>query len=112
MFENHSFDEMLGTLRQVYPQLEGVDSANPASNRDTEGQVFSQQPTNETSISPDPPHELNNVLFQIRDNNANFVFEYSREHPETTPRQRQRIMGYSPLDSLPALHVLARQFTV
>ena len=24
MFENHSFDQMLGSAKQVYPQLEGI----------------------------------------------------------------------------------------
>ena len=29
LFENHSFDQMLGCFKQVYPAMEGVDPARP-----------------------------------------------------------------------------------
>ncbi len=28
MLENHSFDQMLGCMKEVFPELEGVDIAN------------------------------------------------------------------------------------
>jgi phospholipase C len=43
---------------------------------------------------------------------GNFVMDYALSHPDTTQEQRQRIMGYYPLDFLGPLHTLARHFTV
>ena len=37
MFENHSFDQMLGCMKEVYPGLDGVDPANLRSNKDSTG---------------------------------------------------------------------------
>jgi phospholipase C len=51
------------------------------------------------------------VLNQLENNNANFVLDYSQAYSATTPDERQQIMGYFALDSLPALHELARHFT-
>ena len=41
MLENHSFDQMLGAFRSEFPDLEGVDPANPGTNRDKDGQDYS-----------------------------------------------------------------------
>ncbi|MGD9721427.1 MAG: alkaline phosphatase family protein [Pirellulales bacterium] len=41
-----------------------------------------------------------------------FVYDYAQEYPRSTTPQRQEIMGYYPLDFLPALHALAREFTI
>jgi phospholipase C len=41
-----------------------------------------------------------------------FVAEYVRSFPDSTTAERDEIMGYFSLDSLPALHRLARNFTV
>jgi len=112
MFENHSFDQMLGCFKSVYPELEGVDPTNPLGNRDSTGRVYLQSESRDTVVSPDPRHELDHVLAQLTDNNSGFVSEYEKEYPATTPEQRQQIMGYFPLDFLPALHTLARHFTI
>jgi phospholipase C len=112
MFENHSFDEILGCFKAVYPAIEGVDTANLRMNRDSAGQPYTQQSTTESSVNPDPKHELNNVLLQLSDHNANFVRDYSHEYPTTSQQQRQRIMSYYQMDALPAIHRLAREFTI
>jgi phospholipase C len=112
MFENHSFDQMLGCLKSIYPELEGVDLSQPNSNRDSTGRIYLQTESHNTVVSPDPRHELDHVLAQLKDNNSGFVSEYEKEYPETTSEQRQQIMGYFPLDVLPALHTLARHFTI
>lgn len=65
MLENHSFDQMLGSFKSVFPDLEGVDPANPGINRDNDGRVYPQAATTATSVTHDPMHELANVLHQL-----------------------------------------------
>ena len=112
MLENHSFDQMLGAFQSVFSDLEGVDPASPRSNRDKDGMTYSQAVTTAASVLNDPMHELANVLHQLEDGNANFVLDYSEAYPATTPDERQQIMGYFATGSLPALHELARYFTI
>lgn len=112
MLENHSFDQMLGAFRSEFPDLEGVDPANPGTNRDKDGQDYPQAVTAATSVQNDPIHELDNVLHQLADNNGNFVLDYSEAYPATTPEDRQQIMGFFAPGTLPALHELARHFTI
>ncbi len=94
MLENHSFDQMLGSFRSVFPDLEGVDPARPGSNRDKDGTAYPQAVTTATSVLHDPMHELANVLHQLEGDNGNFVLDYSEAYPGTTPDERQQIMGY------------------
>jgi phospholipase C len=112
MFENHSFDQMLGGMRAEIPDLDGADPAAPHGNSDSEGMVYSQGETTALSVSPDPKHETKNVLLQLDSNNGNFVRDYAAAYPDTTQKQRQEIMGYYPAGALPALHELARNFAV
>lgn len=114
MFENHSFDQMLGCFRSIYPQLTGVDPAHPRSNRDSAGQEYFQKEANDTVIQPDPNHEVANVRRQLQDGNSGFVADYEEAEGQepTTPPQRQRIMDYFGMDCLPALHALAKHFTI
>lgn len=112
MFENHSFDQMLGCLKSVYPGLDGVDPANLRSNADSNGRQYSQRPSNDTTVDPDPKHELCHILNSLKNDNGGFVLEYEEEYPNTTPDQRQKIMDYFELGTLPALHELAQHFTI
>jgi phospholipase C len=112
MFENHSFDQMLGCFKDVYAVLEGVDSANLRSNKDINGKEYSQRQSNDPVVDPDPKHELEHILNQLRDGNSGFVSEYQREYPSTTTEQRQRIMDYFGMGDLFALHELAKHFTI
>jgi phospholipase C len=112
MLENHSFDQMLGSFQAIFPDLEGVDPANPGSNKDSDGTVYSQAVTTATSVINDPMHELANVLHQLEGDNDNFVSDYSEAYPATTADERQQIMGYFAPGSLPTLHELARHFTI
>jgi phospholipase C len=112
MFESHSFDQMLGCFKSIFPELEGVDPANLRSNKDSTGQVFFHRSFPDPIIQPDPKHEVEHILNSLKDGNSGFVSEYEKEYPDTTPDQRQRIMDYFGLDDLPALHALARNFTI
>ncbi len=113
ILENRSFDQMLGCLQAVYPQLDGVDPNNPRSNADARGTVFAQTPMTERQMLKwDPHHEVDHVAKQLADHNAGFVRDFSEAYPDSTDTARGYIMGYYPLDFLPALHPLARNFAI
>jgi hypothetical protein len=111
MFENHSFDQMLGCFKQVYPGFDGVDPKKSAVNS-ADGTPFSQIETSERQMTLDPRHEVNHVLAQMKDHNSGFVADFVATHPTSSPQERQYVMGYYPLDFLPALHRLAREFLI
>jgi phospholipase C len=113
MLENHCFDQMLGWLKQdLYPNLEGVDPAHLATNKDKDGNPYTQAPTTAPVVSPDPGHDTTNVLRQLDNGNQGFVLDYSLTYPDTTPDQRQQIMAYYAKGTLPVLDELAQNFTV
>jgi phospholipase C len=112
MFENRSFDHMLGGLRGAVAELDGVDPANPGVNLDGDGTPRPQSFAKTDRVSPDPKHELEHVLFQLDNGNANFVRDYASFYPNTSADQHQEIMGYFADGGLPALHTLAKNFAV
>ena len=101
---------MLGCFSEIYPELDT--DGLPHHNVDDSGMVYEQKLTETKQVTPDPKHEARFVLDQIADNNSGFVLDFSRSYPNSTAAQRQEIMGYYPLDFLPALHTLAREFTI
>ena len=60
----------------------------------------------------DPLHDVQSVARQLTGGNAGFVKNFSENYPESTNDARSLIMGYYPLDFLPALHRLARSFVI
>lgn len=112
MFENHSFDQMLGCFKGV----DGVDPEHPRSNMDSTGRAYFQKVSNDPIVTPDPKHELDHILNQLKDGNSGFVSEYEKEYRDTptptTPESRQRIMDYFGIGDLPVLHELAKHFTI
>jgi phospholipase C len=114
MMENHSFDQMLGCLQGIYPELEGVDidATDPRFNLDTAGNKVFQIPTDEQQVPLDPKHENRFVLDQIANGNSGFITDFEKNVPASTADDRQFVMGYYLLDRLPALHELAGNFTV
>lgn len=112
ILENHSFDQMLGCFKAIYPALEGVDPHALHTNTDTDGRVCSQTETRERQMLKwDPHHEVEHVAVQLAAHNSGFVRDFSTAYADSTVTARQFIMGYYPLDFLPALHALAREFT-
>jgi phospholipase C len=63
--ENHSFDQMLGCLKELYPGLEGVTPNAPNQNTDSDGRVYVQRPTEERQMRFDPHHEVEHVREQL-----------------------------------------------
>jgi phospholipase C len=112
MFENHSFDQMLGCFKSLYSQLEGVDPDNPRVNRDSTGREYKQLQHPDPRVEPDPKHEVEHILNALKNNNGEFVSEYEREYSYTTHDQRQRIMDYFGRGDLPVLHKLAEKFLI
>lgn len=114
MMENHSFDQMLGALTAVHPELDGVDLRNLRSNPDypDAAKLFTQAETRLTSIPLDPAHEFVNVNHQLANGGTGFVRDYAQAHPNCPNEDKAQIMGYFPLDYLPVLHTLARNFLV
>src|SRR5271169_3655273 len=65
MMENRSFDHMLGSLKAVNPNIDGV--TDQMSNRDTKGNSVKPQPLAEFQgqLDPDPDHHFPAVDLQI-----------------------------------------------
>ena len=112
MLENRSFDQMLGAFSQVYPGLEGIDQKNPRFNLDVDGTPVFQTATTERRMECDPFHYVPNVATQMAGNMGGFVRDFTKNFPKSTKVERQYVMGYFPLDFLPATHGLARDFLI
>lgn len=112
MMENHSFDQMLGALDEVHGDLDGVRNAAGRTNDDGRGTTYHLAATREKQVLKDPLHDHTNVLRQIADDNSGFVRDFTDAYPTSNTIERQFVMGYYPLDYLPALHALGRDFTV
>ena len=113
MLENRSFDHMLGVLQQVYPDLDGI-PLNGSTRADlctSTGVSYQQLPNTERQLDPSPAHENRDVLMQIANGMSGFIDDYSTV-PESKESDYPAVMGYYPLDFLPVLHVLAKNFTI
>lgn len=111
ILENRSFDQMLGCFKQVRADVDGIDRARPGQN-EVHGETYRQAPTTERMMFLDPHHEMDHVARQLADHNGGFVRDFAGAYPDSTPAERALIMSYYPLDFLPALHALARDFTI
>ena len=113
ILENRSFDQMLGCMKAIYPDLDGIDVRAPNTNSDIAGRVYAQAPTQiRQMLKWDPHHEVPRVAVQLENGNSGFVKDFSQQYSDSTPEARQQIMDYYGLDFLPALHPLARNFTI
>ena len=124
MLENRSFDQMLGDLRRVNPDIDGIDRARPGKNLDpTTQRNVAQAPIAEYSLPSgvDIGHEPENVDRQIATDTtpmSGFVEDFRKTNPGADDALAAQVMAYFPIgdspagDALPALHGLARQFVV
>jgi phospholipase C len=114
MMENHSFDQLLGWTKSIYPKIEGVDLANLRSNSDypNTANMVIQGPALKMTMDPDPKHETVDVLSQIENNSGGFVSNFARTYPQSTAEQRAQIMAYYPKGSLPVIHTLAENYLI
>src|SRR5262249_14019037 len=109
-----SFDQMLGCMQAINPEVNGVDPANPFCNPDwpATNPAICQGSTTARTIPDDPQHDLDNVLRQIAGQCHGFVSDFAQTFPQTQAPERAEIMGYYPHGFLPALHALADNFLV
>src|SRR3982074_3717884 len=112
LMENHSFDQMMGSLDEIHHDLDGVRNAAAKTNDDGRGHVFTPMATEERQMLRDPHHDHDSVMRQIADDNGGFVRAFTDVYPTSDMVDRQDVMGYYPLDFLTALHTLGRNFTV
>jgi phospholipase C len=115
MMENRSFDHMLGSLKSLYPQLEGVDPNNPGSNSDG-ATAFPQKP-NAWYLLPhrvDPMHELADVREQVSGSCGGFISNFLRHYPNQNAAAPQVMAYFDHLGAnrLSVLHSLAESFTI
>jgi phospholipase C len=119
MMENRSFDHMLGSLKAVNQQIDGVDGTQ--SNPDSQGNQVFVQPLAEfqSQLDPDPDHHFPAVDQQIfaGDQSATrvatmqgFVQSYFQQQQDVA--HSQKIMYYFSADKLPVLTSLATNFAV
>lgn len=119
MMENRSFDHMLGSLKAVDPQIDGVDGAQ--WNPDTMGNQVCVRPLAEfqSQLDPDPNHHFSAVDLQIFGgsqgaervaNMQGFVRSYYQQREDVS--HSQKIMYYFPDYKLPVLTSLAKNFAV
>jgi phospholipase C len=115
MLENHSFDQMLGCLREVFPELEGVDITNgkvhDATDYPDRTHKIAQLHSHERFSDPDPLHEHVNVLRQL-DAEYGFVVDYIQAYPHVNLEKKAEVMGIYPRGFLPILHTLAEKFAI
>jgi phospholipase C len=109
--ENRSFDHVLGSLKTVYPTLEGIDPKAPGTNSDGT-QPFLQKLGAARILNYDPRHEHEHVVVQLSGGNSGFVKDFAQAYPKSTPDDRAEVMKYYDVGELPAIHELARQFTI
>jgi phospholipase C len=113
MLENRSFDHMLGVFQKIYADLEGIPpQGSPRIDRDGKtGKEYMQLPNKEQQLDPSPQHEHRNVMLQISKEMSGFIDDYAAV-PGSKEADYPAIMGYYPMDFLPVLHTLARNFTI
>jgi phospholipase C len=107
--ENRSFDQMLGSLNAENPDIDGVSSSNANQGG---GKPYPQHPTVVRQLKVDPRHEQWHVERQLAGNNGGFVEDLIASYPKSSDPDLEAIMGYYAPGFLPALHALARDFTI
>ena len=112
MLENRSFDHVLGSLAPEIAELKGINLASPGINT-YDGKPYSQKPGAARFLNFDPRHELEHVAVQLKGGNAGFVQDFAQSYPSADPAtDLPEVMKYHASGVLPAIHELAKNFTV
>ena len=115
MLENHSFDQMLGCIKEIFPDLDGVDVAHEdihtARDYPDRTHEIAQLHVHVRVSDPDPMHEHVNVLRQL-DNEYGYVVDYLQAYPHVSFEKKTEVMGIYPRGFLPVLHTLAENFGI
>jgi phospholipase C len=123
MFENRSFDHLLGFLKQLDPQVAGLTGeefnhdSEPGSDSELEIPV---KRARSPSMPYDPDHEFEDIQYQL-DPNAGLPgvdpdpmdgFVGSAKKAAPTPDDATRVMECFQPDQVPVLTTLAREFAL
>jgi phospholipase C len=115
MMENRSFDHMLGSLRAVNPNIDGIPDAY--SNPDTTAAEIKPQPKAQYQgqLDPDPNHDFAPVNEQIFNGTTTpdmrgFIRSYFKQRRDV--KNSQKIMYYFRREQLPVLTTLALEYGV
>jgi phospholipase C len=114
MLENRSFDHLLGCMTQFDPEVDGIDPDRGKEPRKNfvGDHGYTQSPGAARTVLLDPIHEHPNVMAQLANNNGGFVADYAHAYPQAGDSDRGQVMAYHELGTLPALHALAKSFTI
>jgi phospholipase C len=117
MLENCSFDRALGACQKFKAAIDGVATGTPARRNICEEKVYEQLPGAARVVLDDPQHETPHVLQQLKTDadgtpNSGFVQDYAASFHDLTEEGRGEVMRYFDVDTLPALHALAKHFLV
>lgn len=110
MLENRSFDHMLGYLRLKGNRTDVDGLTGNEVNEYPKGTPHQPKQMVETSFSPDPHHDWDNVKAQLDNNNGGFIADFATYKP--IPPKPERVMNYHDANRVPALDHLAKQFCV
>jgi len=114
MLENRSFDHILGHLglpdsgHPLAARIEGIQHAQTYYAHDT----YQPQPISSPSLTPDPPHERENIDAQINSILGpmhGFARSYGDSSADADPK---RVMEYCTHGYLPSTEFLARNFAL
>src|SRR5512143_2406351 len=124
MFENRSFDHMVGYLKRANSAIDGVDGSewNPEDPSATPVvKVPISEDADSLDLAVDPGHTAPDVTFQIYSDsiavlgplgpNRGFVFNYAEQSENTVSVARKIMRCFSP-ESLPILTTLAQEFAI
>src|SRR5438477_4853988 len=111
MFENRSFDHMLGDLQQV-KAIDGISRLAAARKITFEGLDYLQEAGAARILTSDLKHEAIDVAGQLAQGNSGFIQDFARAFPHATVDARREVMKYHARGRLPALHALAEAYTV
>lgn len=111
MFENRSFDHLLGDLQQV-KAIDGISSLGAPRKISFEGVDYLQEPGAARILTSDLKHEAIDVAGQLSQGNSGFIQDFARAFPHASVEARREVMRYHARGRLPALHTLAEAYTV
>ena len=118
MLENRSFDHMLGSMKSLYPTLDGINAMQPFVNLDKNGNRYVQSPHASFKLPRgiDPKHEYANVCDQLFKPapNGGFVQDFL-DHVKNIPAQAQEVMDYfdrQGSNRLNIMHALAERYLI
>jgi phospholipase C len=112
MLENRSFDQMLGCLQEIYPNLDGIAPGQPPRTNQADGVSYAQSPAASFVAPADPNHDYPHVVYQISKGNSGFAQDFANCFPQSGQPDRQEVMNFHARGKLPALHTLAESFTI